>query len=283
MMAWETVLYEKTDNIANITLNRPEKRNAQNMRLIAELDEAFKEADKDPEVRVIVLSAAGPSFSAGHDISWWSAPEAYEDIIDVPAVRSTPEGVAWLEQDMYFDKCLAIRNIGKATIAQVHGHCIGAGMMVAAMCDIIYASEDAVFSNPVLRMTAASVEILFEPYEMGPRRAKEFLFTADTISAQDAFRLGFVNKVIPRDALAEEVMALAGKIALTPPIAVSMTKASINHAMDLMGQTNAWQHHFMVHVLSHHTEEGRRFDEARRKAGSLKEQLTNYRKGQLSS
>lgn len=282
-MAWETILYEKSEEIATITLNRPEKRNAQNMRLISELDEACKEAERDPDVRVIIMRGAGPCFSAGHDLSHWSKPASeIDDIMDVAAVRAGAEGRTRHEQEMYYDKCLAIRNLSKPTIAQVHGHCIAAGMMLAAMCDIIYASEDATFSNPVVRMAAASAEILFEPWDLGPRQAKELLFAADTLSAQDACRLGFVNKVVPRESLEGEVMALARKIALTPPVAVSLTKASINRTMDVMGQTNSWQQHFIVHQLAHSTEEARQFEQSRKQAGKLKEQL-KYQKGDFAS
>jgi enoyl-CoA hydratase len=282
-VAWETILYEKIDQIAQITLNRPEKRNAQNMRLIAELDEAFKEAERDPDVRVVILRGAGSSFSAGHDLSFWNAPPGQsDDIIDVNAVRGSAEGRTRLEQDMYYDKCLTIRNLSKPTIAQVHGHCIAGGVMIAAMCDIIYASEDATFSNPVLRMAASAAEILFEPWDLGPRQAKEFLFTGEPLSAADACRLGLVNKVVPREKLEEEVMALARKIALTPPVAISLTKASINRTMDIMGQSVAWQQHFVVHQLAHSTAEAQQFEESRRKASSLKDQL-NYQKGTFAS
>lgn len=282
-MAWETILYEKNDQIATITLNRPEKRNAQNMRLITELDEAFKEAERDPDVRVVILCGAGPCFSAGHDLSHWSSPAGeINDIMDVSAVRGSAEDRTRHEQDMYYDKCLAIRNLSKPTIAQVHGHCIAAGMMLAAMCDIIYASEDATFSNPVVRMAAAAAEILFEPWDIGARQAKELLFSAEPISAQDACRLGFVNKVVPRENLAAEVAALARKIAITPPVAISLTKASINRTMDIMGQSSAWQQHFIVHQLAHSTQEAQQFQESRRKAGKLKEQL-NYQKGDFAS
>src|SRR3972149_10440304 len=138
-MAWETIRYEKSDQVATITLNRPEKRNAQNMRLITELDQAFTGAERDPDVRVVILCGAGPCFSAGHNLSHWSSPAGeIGDVMDVSAVRSSAEGRTRHEQDMYYDKCLAIRNLSKPTIAQVHGYCIAAGMMLAALGDIIF-------------------------------------------------------------------------------------------------------------------------------------------------
>ncbi len=282
-MNWETVLYEKIDRVAMVTLNRPEKRNAQNTMMIRELDEALKEAERDAQVRVIVIAGAGSCFSSGHDLSVWNAqPGELDDGLDLATLRGTLEGQIQHEQEWYFDKCLYIRNLPKPTIAQVHGYCWAAGLQIAAMCDIIYASEDATFRNPVVRMACSTGEILFSPWEFGARFAKEFLFTGDIMSAQDAFRLGFVNKVVPAERLNEEVMGLAGRIAVTPPYAVKLTKASINHTLDLMGQAASWRQHFLVHQLSHVTDESRQFNESRGKAGSLKDQL-QYQKGNFST
>ena len=99
---------------------------------------------------------------------------------------------------MYYDRCLRIHDFRKPTIAAVQGSCVAAGLMLAAMCDLIVAADDAVFSNPVLRLTGAGVELLVEPWELGIRKAKEFLLTGDTIDAQEAWRLGLVNRVVPR-------------------------------------------------------------------------------------
>src|SRR5439155_6890460 len=110
--------------------------------------------------------------------------------------RTTPEGKFEHERKLYFDKCLAIRDLATPTIAQVQGHCVAAGFMLAAMCDLIVAADDAVFQNPVLRMSGAGVEVLAEPFELGYRKAKEFLFTGDEIRAKDALRLGLVNRVV---------------------------------------------------------------------------------------
>ena len=114
------------------------------------------------------------------------------------------------EQVMYFDRCVTIYNFRKPTIAVGAGRCVAAGLMLAAMCDLIVAADDACFSNPVLRMTGAGVELLVEPWELGFRKAKEFLFTGDKIDAQEAWRLGLVNRVVPRAEL-ESATASAGR------------------------------------------------------------------------
>src|SRR5438309_3139132 len=167
--------------------------------------------------------------------------------------RKTPEGKFEHERKLYFDKCLAIRDLAKPTIAMVQGHCVAAGFMLAAMCDLIVASDDAVFQNPVLRMSGAGVEVLAEPFELGFRKAKEFLFTGDEIKAADALQLGLVNRVVARGLLEDEVMALAEKIAKLPAVTVQNVKRSINHAQDLAGYRAALEYHFMVHQFQHNT------------------------------
>jgi len=258
----QNVLYKRVGNIAKITLNRPDRRNAQNYQMIVELDKAMKKAEKDEKVRVIILAGAGPSFSSGHDMSGM-APEG-----GMASWRIGSEGHSAFEQEFFVNKCLYIRNLPKPTIAQVHGYCIAAGLMLASMCDIIVASEDALFSDPVLRMAASGVELLFEPWEMGIRKAKEFLFTGDYIDAIEAHRLGIVNKVVPKDNLEETVMELANKIALMPRLAVSLTKKSLNRTQDFQGYSQSMSSHFDVHMLSHGSDETVKFIETAMEKGA---------------
>src|SRR2546428_3752105 len=213
-MGYPTILVERRGSVELVTINRPEVRNAQNTALIAELDEAMRAADEDTGVNVIVLAGAGPHSSAGHDLKAYVG-EAPSD--DWHEKRKTPEGKFEHERKMYFDKSMAIRDLAKPTIAMVQGKCIAGGLMVACMCDLIVASDDAVFQNPVLRMTGAGVEALVEIADLGPRQAKEFLWTGDEIDATEAHRLGLVNRVVPRGALEQETMALAERIAKMPP------------------------------------------------------------------
>jgi enoyl-CoA hydratase len=256
--------------VARITLSRPEVRNAQNTALILALDAAVRAARKDDRVRVVILAAAGPSFSAGHDLKAVVG-EAKEDAWR--RQRATPEGRLKHERELYVEKCLAIYHLPKPTIAQVQGHCVAAGLMLACMCDLIVAAEDAVFSNPVLRMTGAGVELLVEPWELGARKAKEFLWTGDAIDAREAWRLGLVNRVVPRQRLAAETLALARRIALVPPITASLVKESINQTYALMGKEHAFRYHFMVHQFMHGTRTAEEALAARRRAGSMRAML----------
>lgn len=250
--------------IARISLNRPDKHNAKNLAMIDQLHEAMMAADEDPEVRVIVLSGEGPSFSSGHDVT---------EIDFDPAIAklyATPEARLSTERRMYFEKCLAIRNTRKPTIGQVHGYCLAAGMMGVAMCDLIVASDDAKFGMPVLARVCAVGEILFEVWDMGARRAKEFLFTGDIVDAERARELGFVNRVVPRASLDDEVRKLALRIASQPQVSLELTKASINRAVDIMGQRESWEYHFLLHVFSHFTDEAVTDRVRRKKIGSTK-------------
>jgi enoyl-CoA hydratase len=126
--------------------------------------------------------------------------------------------------------------------------------MLACMCDLIVAADDARFSNPVLRMSGAGVELLVEPWELGARKAKEFLLCAETFDATEAERLGLVNQVVPRAELADAAAAMAAKVALVPPVTAQAVKASINATTDRMGQRDSWRYHFMVHQFVSNTD-----------------------------
>ncbi len=197
-MDFETVRYEVDGQIATITLNRPEAANAQNTQMIEDLSSAFDSAEADDEVRVVILAAEGKHFSSGHDLK-----EILRGEEHWAAKRATPEGKLEHEQVMYWDKLIRIRDFPKITIAAVQGACAAAGLMLACMCDLIVASDDAAFSNPVLRMGGVGVELLVEPWELGARKAKEFLFCAETLSGDEAAKAGLVNKVVPREELAD--------------------------------------------------------------------------------
>lgn len=249
-MGYQTILVERRGAVELVTMNRPEVRNAQNTALLGELDDALRVADRDDDVRVIVIAGAGPHFSAGHDLKAYVG-EAPSD--EWHEKRTTPEGKFDHERTMYFDKAIAIRDLRTPTIAMVQGKCVAGGLMVALMCDLIVAADDAVFQNPVLRMTGAAVEALVEIRDLPARKAKEFLWTGDELDAATAERLGMVNRVVARDALEAETMALAERIAAMPAVTVQNVKRSINQAEDLGGFRNALEYHFMVHQFQHNT------------------------------
>ena len=194
-------------------------------------------------------------------------------------MRETPEGKMYHEKVMYYDRCKRIHDFRKPTIAAVQGSCVAAGLMLACMCDLIVAADDAKFSNPVLRMTGAGVELLVEPWELGIRKAKEFLLTGDIIDAQEAWRLGLVNRVVPDDELAERARELAERIALVPPATAQVVKDSLNHTGDLMGKSDSWKYHFMAHHWMHNTATAAQALEERKKRTSMKEVFSDRDRG----
>jgi enoyl-CoA hydratase len=273
------VLYDVSDAVATITLNRPGAANAQSMELIDALDAAFDRADVDDDVRVVVLAANGKHFSSGHDLKELVG----ENSAALRELRSTPEGKFHHEQKMYVDRCRRIHDFRKPTIAAVQGKCIAGGLMLACMCDIIVAADDAVFSNPVLRMSGAAVELLVEPWEMGIRQAKEFLLASEELDAAEAFRLGLVNRVVPRSELAERARELALRVALVPPITAEIVKASINNVAELQGKSASWRYHFMAHHFAHNTATSLGALAEREQMGSMREVFAARDRGDAGS
>lgn len=220
-MEFETILYEVDGPVATVTLNRPERRNAQSKQLLEEMDAAFTCAVEDDAVRVIVLAGAGETFSAGHDLSSAAAAERAQQS---PGLIGRYERV-W---DLYIDKGLRWRNLPKPTIAAVQGYCIFGGWMIATAMDLIVAADDAKFLG-------SHFQYFSVPYDVGPRKAKELLFEFRFMHADEALTTGFVNRVVPRAKLMAETMALARRIAQNDPFALRLAKLSVNQAQDEMG------------------------------------------------
>ena len=251
-----TVQYDTPEEgVARVVLDRPEVRNAQNLAMIYELDAAFERAVQDDSINVIILSGADPHFSSGHDLGPKNTGELGKDW---PAragwggfFKDGAHGRYAREQEIYLQATRRWRNLSKPTIAAVQGRCIAGGLMLAWACDMIIASEDATFVDPVVAMGVLGVEWFAHPWELGPRKAKELLWTGDEWSAAEAYRLGMVNHVVPRSELDDFTLALARKVARKPTFAVSLGKEAINKAVDLMGQSDAIDYSFGLHQLCH--------------------------------
>jgi enoyl-CoA hydratase len=250
------VIYEvPVPGVARLTINRPHARNAQNLSVLHALDDQFTRAMREEAVRVIIVAAAGPDFSAGHDLKQGLGEEAAERFgyRSANGNFSAPGGAGYLarEDESYLQLSRRWRNLSKPTIAQVHGRCIAGGLILAWVCDLIVASEDATFMDPVVAWGAAGVEYFAYPWEFGPRKAKEFLFTGDTWTAEEARQLGMVNRVVATGELAAATLALAAKIATKPAFALRAAKQSVNAALDAQGQANAMDTAFHIHHLTH--------------------------------
>jgi enoyl-CoA hydratase len=245
--------------VARITLNRPGARNAQNRGMLVELGDAFAAAEADDGVRVIILTGAGPSFSAGHDMGSevslreiTPGPDAHPSTRIHGGTRQGVEKQMLQEWHYYFANTVAWRNLRKITIAQVQGNVLSAGLMLMWACDLIVAGEDAVFADVVgTRLGMCGVEYFAHPWEFGPRKAKELLLTGDSLTADEAYGLGMVSKVFPLDRLAEDTLAFARRIARLPTVTSLLIKDSVNQAVDAMGFTSALNGAFTVHQLNH--------------------------------
>lgn len=247
-----TVTYEVIDgNIARITLNRPESRNAQNRTLIYELNDAFTHAAFDDDIKVVILAANGPHFSAGHDQRDTSQYEGAPVGIAGGFTKPGAEGLMAREEEAFLNMCRRWQQLPKPTIAQVHGKAIAGGLMLAWVCDLIIASEDASFVDITVAMGVNGVEWFAHPWELGIRKAKEMLFTGEPVSAADAYRLGMVNRVVPRDDLADTTLELARTIATKPSFGLKLAKLSCNQTLDAQGFWTAQQAAFSLQHLGH--------------------------------
>jgi enoyl-CoA hydratase len=256
MSTGPTVVYETHGATAIVTMNRPAYRNAQNAQMTFALDEAFTRAVNDDAVKVIILAGAGPHFSAGHDIgtpdrdihksfgrvatTWWEH-----------ADKEGAEAIFVREQELYLGMCRRWRDLPKPTIAMVQGACVAGGLMLAWVCDLIVASDDAFFSDPVVRMGIPGVEYFAHPFAVPPRIAKEMLFLGDKMPADRALAVGMVNRVVGRDALRDETLAVAARIAQMPRFALSLAKKAVNQAEDRMGLRDTMDSAFALHHVAH--------------------------------
>jgi enoyl-CoA hydratase len=239
------VLYDSADGIATLTLNRPEVANAQNAELLDQLDAAWTRAADDPDVRVIVLQANGKHFSSGHDLK--------DDADKAKTTREKPTLAAIIEHESrrFLGYSLKWRNTPKPSIAAVQGACIAGGLLLAWPCDLIVASEDAKFSDPVVAMGIGGVEYHGHTWELGPRLAKEILFTGRAITAEEARAVGMVNRVVPREELHASARELAATIARMHPFALRQAKRAVNQTLDVQGFYAAIQSVFDVHQTGH--------------------------------
>ncbi len=251
----ECVLYEVSDQVAVITMNRPEYNNAQNSAMTYALDAAFRRAVDDDEVKVIMLAGSGKHFSAGHDIGTpgrdvdktFDRAHLWYDHTNKPG----GEFLYAREQEVYLGMCRRWRDIPKPTIAMVQGACVAGGLMLAWVCDMIIATEDSFYSDPVVRMGIPGVEYFAHVHELNPRIAKEFLFLGERMSADRAYQMGMINKVVAREFLKEESMAVAKRIAKMPRMGLQLTKQVINNAEDLMGKRSTMDMAFGLHHFAH--------------------------------
>lgn len=241
-MAYEAIIYEKVeDKIFRITLNRPEKLNAMNRQLLSELDQAFAEFEGNPEASVLIIRGAGRAFCAGYDLQPVSGSGGFTVTNDRWGLRKIVE--RWQR----------LWNLPKPTIAQVHGYCLAGATELIGHCDIVFAADDAQFGHPAGRTLGVLPTLSMWPYLIGMRKTKEFLFTGDSMTAQEALENGLINRVYPRERLEEEVLAYARRVAMVSAELLTLHKAATNRFFEVMGIYAAEQSAAEFDVIAHQT------------------------------
>jgi enoyl-CoA hydratase len=234
----ERIIYQKDGPIARVILNWPEKANAQDQKLAEEVDAALLDADRDYNIKVVILKANGKGFCSGHVVG--NMQEAYPSFYEESQVRGAP----WKAQsDLFVKPVLNLWELSKPTISQIHGYCLGGGTHYGLTTDMVIAADDAYFSYPPLQgFGMPSGEASIEPWVfMNWRRAAYYLYTAEVVDAPKALEYGLINEVVPRDQLEDRVEAIARLVAQAPLTTLMATKANIKRAWELMGMRVHWQ------------------------------------------
>lgn len=246
-MAYENLLYEKSDKIVKIILNRPQALNALSEELVKELRLALDEADHDPQVRAVILTGAGRAFSAGYDIK---PREDGRQAADPYGLEIGEYIKYWWDRDHYdTEEFMHIWKLGVPVIASVRGYCLGGGFWYSMACDITIAAEDAVFGQPEVRHISNTSFMLAALTNW--KQAHRWALTGDHMGAEEAYRLGIVNKVVPVDKLEEETLALAERIAKVPEASVRLNKAVTWMGLEAMGLGAAMRVNAALSSIAH--------------------------------
>jgi len=253
---FQTICIEQPlPEVTRIKLNRPDTRNAQNAQMLYELNTAFNQAARDDLVKVIILAAHGPHFSSGHDLNIGDFSQQMTQWDPVGTWCgfgcNGAEGRMAIEKELFIGLSERWRNIPKVTIAQVQGKAISGALMLIWPCDLIVAAENALFADNTALLGVAGAEFFNHPWELGVRKAKEYLFTSDFFDAHEAYRLGMVNHVVANDQLENFTLELARKIINKPAFTLKLLKEAVNAAQDAQGRANSMNTSFALHQLSH--------------------------------
>jgi enoyl-CoA hydratase len=257
------VVDDPLPRVRRVTLNRPEKRNALNNRLRAELLDALRAADADPAVSVSIVRGAGPSFSAGYDLS-------ADNRVDQPYYSAGGAG-QWSRHVV--EGWFAIWDLAKPVIAQVHGYCLAGGSELATACDVVFVAEDAQIGYPPVRLMSPP-DMQYHPWLVGMRRAMELMLTGDAMSGREAAEWGFATRAFPAAELEAATLAFAERVAKIPTELQQLNKRSVHRAMEIMGARAAIRAGTEIQALAFTTEASRAYlAQFRRDGGSVREQL----------
>ena len=233
-------------HVRRLTLNRPAKRNALSNALRGEMFAALEAADRDQEVRVIVLRGAGTCFSSGYDLA---------GVGRLPFHTAGAQG-QWARHVV--EGCFRMWDLAKPIIAQVHGWCLAGGSELAFACDLVYVAEDAQIGYPAVR-TMSPPDNQYHAWIMGMRAAMELMLTGDSISGVEAVRLGYANRAWPIDQLGAETMVMANRIAKVDPELAQLNKRLVHRQMEAMGMRAGLRAGTDLHALGWHTGASREY------------------------
>ncbi len=259
MADYHNLIFEKRNNIGYLTLNRPNKLNALSPELMAELGQVLDTIEDDPDVKVVILTGAGRAFSAGFDIG---APEGEPELYD----RAADTWRSSLKKNINI--FLKIWHSAKPYIAAINGYALAGACELAQLCDIKIASEQATLGEPEIRF-GTGPPVLITPFSVGLAKAKELLLTGETLSAQEAERLGMINKVVAHDQLIPECEKMARTMIKIAQVGVKYNKIAINRAFENMGFLNSIEQNLDLVTLfdTTRTEEQETFNQIRKEKG----------------
>ena len=258
MANYETIIYEKIDEkVFRLTLNRPEKLNAMSPKLLQELDQALDVYEDDPEASVLIIRGAGRAFSAGYDLG--GAGSALGSRFTVTNDRIQCQRIVNRWQRLW--------SCPKPTIAQVHGYCLAGATEFIGHCDLVFASEDATFGHPAGRQLGVLPSLSLWPVLMGPRKSKEYFFTGDSMTAQEALDWHLINRVYPKDKLEAETLNYARRVAMVSVELLMLHKAAVNRYLEVTGFRAAEQSSADLDVIAHMTEAVKDWVKAQREMG----------------
>jgi enoyl-CoA hydratase len=255
-MSTELVRYERRGSLAVITLNRPDKLNAINKDMIAQLGRALDGAEADVGVRAVVLNGEGRAFAAGFDLD----------------MEVTTPGVEAVSSALHNDFQIIMRfwDSPKPTLAAVHGYCLGSAMELALACDITIASEECRFGAPEVKFGSGIVAMLW-PWLTGPKQAKYLLLSGDDrVTAAQVLDMGLINRVVPTGRALDETLEIAQRIAANDAVAVKLTKQAINRSLETAGLRQALSQalELNVKIETSETAESREFNEILKRDGA---------------
>jgi len=248
---------EPLPGVRRITLNRPEKRNALNNRLRAEIFATLEAHDRDPAVRLTIIRGAGPAFSAGYDLS-------ADNRVDQP--YHTAGGLGQWARHVV-EGWFRVWDLAKPVIAQVHGFCLAGGTELATACDLVYVADDAQIGYPPVRLMSPP-DMQFHPWMMGMRQAMESMLTGDALSGREAAEKGWATRAFPVERLEAEVLAIAERVAKLPSELAAINKRSVHRAMEAMGMRAAIRAGTELQALAFQTEPSKAYMSRFRRDGA---------------